>query len=298
MSERRPHRVFATAATCERVDGGVGTIWWAHTPRGEFLLRVLDYDLAPMQAVNDKFVEALFQRSAELVGRNDPLETRCITYCEAGGLLDQFRLAVRASFSAGVALDRNVADIALAPAQELAKWPPTLDGRAAMVRPLVNSGTTIRLETGLRQFSFRAIRTNHLIAAIKNHRPGAPETATELMNAFVLGIMLARASDRRSQLPAFTQAPAAAEGGMLARLAEALRNALSGPRAPEPAEEEKADRVAEYQRELATWRSEYDAKLAAARARPGADPLWVPMSPQHLGVRAKPVDPRSLTHVG
>src|SRR6185437_8747850 len=140
MSDETVLRIFGTAATCDRADAGVGVIWWSLTPWGTFLLRALDYDLSPMPAVNGEWIEALFRHGAELIEKHRPRERRCVVWCEPGGLLEMLRLAARAWIGAHPDLSHltGACDIGPPDASTLAKWPPTLDARAAEIRPLVN----------------------------------------------------------------------------------------------------------------------------------------------------------------
>lgn len=45
-----PQKIFATMATADRIDAGVGVIWWSLTPCGPYLLHALDYDLITARA--------------------------------------------------------------------------------------------------------------------------------------------------------------------------------------------------------------------------------------------------------
>lgn len=230
-----PVRIFASAASCERVDAGVGVIWWAYTPRGQYLLRVLDYDLAEPRQVNAAWIDALFRHGIELVREHRPLDKKCAVWVEQGGLLNALTIAMRAWHSSeAAALIAPVAyDLIALHDWQTAAWPATLDARAAELRPLINSGTTIKIERGLRQFSFRALRTNHLVRQLRDHRPGVPESAGELLNAFMLGLLLTRDGDLRRSLPE-PELPESHEEGLLSRMAAAVRRVLPTLPAPAP----------------------------------------------------------------
>jgi hypothetical protein len=190
MSETKT--IFATAATADQSDAGVGVIWFATHPPDDYALTVLDYDLCEMPAVNADWLGALLRRSAELVGEHKPTAAQCFLRVEHPGLLDVLKRADSAyrDTKASDATDRSAYDIRPIKTHESAKWPATLDERMSAIRPLVNSGRTVKLETGLRRFSFRALRTNHLVAQIRQHRPGDAASAAELLHAFVLGVLI------------------------------------------------------------------------------------------------------------
>lgn len=188
----RPETIFATAATADQVDAGVGVIWWATHAPGGYALTVLDYQLDEVSAINADWLGSLFARSAELVAEHRPVTHECFVRVEHPGLLDLIKRADAAfrDTKASEKINRSEFDIRPIRGYESAKWPATLDQRTDSVRPLVNSGKVVKLETGLRRFSWRAIRTNHLIAQIKRHRPGDGASAGELLQAFVLGVLL------------------------------------------------------------------------------------------------------------
>ena len=185
-------KIFATAATCDQPDAGVAVIWWAAHGPGEFALTALDYQLDETPAITADWIGSLFARSADLDAAHKPEMRGCFVRVEHAGLAEVLRRADGAfsDTAASGAIDRSAFDIRRVGEHQIAKWPATLDERAAEIRPLVNSGRTIKLETGLRRFSFRAIRTNHLVAQIKRHRPGDAASAGELLHAFVLGVLL------------------------------------------------------------------------------------------------------------
>jgi hypothetical protein len=207
----RPERIFATAATADQVDAGVGTVWWATHPPGGYALTVLDYQLDEMSSVNADWIGALFARSTELVTEHEPATRGCFVRVEHPGLADVLRRADAAfrDTAASRAYNRSAFDIQSIKDYEAAKWPLTLDERTDAIRPLVNSGKVVKLETGLRRFGFRAVRTNHLIGQIRRHRPGDAASAGELLNAFVLGVLLGTTPERASYFGPFPSARAA-----------------------------------------------------------------------------------------
>jgi hypothetical protein len=196
----RPERIFATAATADQIDAAIAVIWWATQPPGGFALRVLDYRLDEIAAVNAEWIGAVIARSAELEAEHGPAAREgCPIRVEHPGLNDVL-LRADAAFRDRAVGARNRFAFDLQPIKdyEAAKWPATLDERTDMVRPLVNSGKVVKLETGLRRFGFRAIRTNHLVSQIRRHRPGDAASAGELMHAFVLGVLLGTTPARMS----------------------------------------------------------------------------------------------------
>lgn len=202
-------RLFATAATADRIDAGCGVIWWATHPPGDYALTVLDYALVDMPAVNAAWLDALYQRSADLIATHKPAMRECPLRVEHPGLLDVLEHAeeARADAPAHARVDRSAVAVQPVSGYETAKWPATLDERAFAIRPSVDSGKIVKLETGLRRFSFRAIRTNHLVSQIKQHRPGNAESAGELLQAFVLGVLLATAPKTPSLIDYFDDRP-------------------------------------------------------------------------------------------
>jgi hypothetical protein len=195
-----PDRIFATVATADQIDAAIAVIWWATQPPGGFALRVLDYQIAELAAVNSEWIGAVITRSAELEAEHGPAaRDGCPIRVEHPGLIDVLRRA-DAAFRDTPASARYRSAFDLQPIRdyEAAKWPATLDERADMVRPLVNSGKVVKLETGLARFGFRAIRTNHLVSQIKRHRPGDAASAGELLHAFVLGVLLGTTPERMS----------------------------------------------------------------------------------------------------
>lgn len=186
------HELFATAATADQIDAGVGVIWWATHPPGDYALTALDYDIFEMPAINAKWIDAFFERSAKLAAEHKPATPGCLLRIEHPGLKNVLKLADEAyrDTPASRAVDRYAFDIRPIKDSEAAKWPATLDERAFSIRPLVDSGKVVKVATGLRRFSWRAIRTNHLLSQVKQHRPGDAASAGELLHAFVLGTLL------------------------------------------------------------------------------------------------------------
>lgn len=197
--------LFATAATAEKVDAGVGVIWWAKHPAGGYALTALDYDLFDVSAINADWLGAFFERSADLVAKHQPVTRSCHLRVEHGGLNNVLKRAGDAFCDTPAArtVNRSFFDIQSVKNYEAAKWPKTLDERAFEIRPLVDSGKVVKVETGLRRFSFRSIRTNHLISQIKAHRPGDAQSAGELLHAFVLGVLLGTTRRSMSYFEAF-----------------------------------------------------------------------------------------------
>jgi hypothetical protein len=183
--------LFATAATADKLDAGIGVIWWATHPPGAYALTALDYDLFDVSEINADWLKTFSERSADLVAKHQPTTRGCHLRVEHPGLKSVLKLAdsaYRDMPSSGV--NRSNFEILPVRESESKKWPTTLDDRAFAIRPLVDSGKVVKIETGLRRFSFRAVRTNHLIAQVKSHRPGDAQSAGELLHAFVLGVLL------------------------------------------------------------------------------------------------------------
>jgi hypothetical protein len=232
----RPTHIFATIATCDWVDAGVGIVWWAFAPRGRYLVRVLDYDLNAMSGVNAAWIGALIKHGEDLVARFRPSSSSsCVNYVEPSGLVTLIELAVRAWRATVPADVASEPPIRVLSSYEVERWPKTLDERAAQVRPLVNSGTTVRVESG-RSFVFRQVRTNHLAAALRNHRPGNAATASELLHAFVLGLLITQGGDRRETLPDLPSVHRSQDEGLLSRTLRSAASALavlsSAPQGP------------------------------------------------------------------
>jgi hypothetical protein len=223
----RPQHLFATIATCERIDAGVGVIWWSYSPRGRFLVHVLDYDLASMPSINGAWIAALLAHSDELIAKHRPVTPLCKAYVEPGGLVTVLELAMRAYKASA---DEQREPYTVVSPHDVERWPRSFDERARLVQPLVNSRKVVTIDSN-RSFSFRAVRTNHLAAAIRDHRPGDPSSASELLHAFVLGMLLTQGGDKRETLP---DTPAAPEEGLLARIASTLKRAVPAPRAQRP----------------------------------------------------------------
>lgn len=199
--------LFATAATADRVDAGVGIIWFAKHPPGDFALTVIDYFIYQTSEIDADWVGTFFKRSAELVTKHQPATRSCMLRVEHLGLVDVLKRANEAfrDTQASKAVDSTAFDIRPIKDYESAKWPATLDERCFAIRPQVDSGKVIRTETGLRRFNFRAMRTNHLKDQIKRHRPGDAASAGELLQAFVLGVLLGTTPKRSSFFDACNQ---------------------------------------------------------------------------------------------
>lgn len=184
--------LFATAATADQNGAGVGVIWWATHPPGDYALSVLDYDISEVPAVNADWIGAILERSKQIDALHAPAQRGCHIRVEHAGLAEIFKRADAAyrDTPAPSAIDRSIFSILPIKPHEAAKWAPTLDERAFSIRPLVDSGKIVKIEKGLRRLSFRAIKTNHLISQIRRHRPGDAASAGELLHAFVLGVLL------------------------------------------------------------------------------------------------------------
>ncbi len=233
MVIERPESLFATIATCDRPDAGVGVIWFAFNSRGRYLLHVLDRSLEDMSAVRGEWLAALFAQGAELARKYRPIEPGCIAWVErGGGLLELLEAAGRAWEASGGSAEDGI-DLQPVRDSDSASWPATIDERVAAMRPLVNSGTVVRIESGLRRFAFRGTTTEHLVAQLRRHRPGDPSSAGELLHAFVLGLFLTRGGDRRTVLPPFTEHEQTSDG-LFARMAQFLRHPLAPPPPPAP----------------------------------------------------------------
>lgn len=229
--DERPEKLFATIATCDRPDAGVGVVWFAFSPRGTYLLRVVDYSLESMSAINGEWLEAFFAQSAELVRLHRPVFSGCVGWVEDAGLVSVLEAAGRAREGAGVP---DGYDIERVRDSAAAAWPATIDERVAQTRALVNSGTVVRIESGLRRFAFRGTKTDHLVAQLRRHRRGDAASAGELLHVFVLALLLTRESDERVTLPPFAS-PEPAPEGLWTRMLAAMRASEPKPkRPPEP----------------------------------------------------------------
>jgi hypothetical protein len=280
----RPETVFATIATADRADAGIGVVWFAHTPRGRYLLHVLDYDLSGMNQVGGPWIRALFERGAELAKRWRAMDTGCIAWAEPGALLDLLAAACRTWTATAPSLSRDEYDLCEIPQTTSAAWPASIDDRAAIIRPLVNSGTCVKFEP-LRKFGFRALRLNHLASQLRAHQPGAPGTAGELVHAFTLGVLLAREGDQRPRIPDFEGADSPrGDEGPLARIASALRRAL-----PAVVQPKITERHRQQARRIA-WEREFEHRAALVHAARG-DAGWRARSCQAVSMPPAPLLP-------
>lgn len=185
-----PAKLFATAATADMADAAVGIVWWATDVDG-YALKILDYDFFDVSAINADWIGTYLDRCVDLVAKHKPADRECHLRVEHPGLVNILKRADDAYREIGRrGIDRAIFDIKPIKTHEAAKWPLSLDERAFSIRPLVDSGKVIKIETGLKRFTFRSIKTNHLLSAIKRHRPGDSTTASELLHAFVLGVLL------------------------------------------------------------------------------------------------------------
>jgi hypothetical protein len=189
--------LFATAATADRADADTGVIWWATDVEG-YALAILDYDLFAVRSVNSAWAAAFFKRSAELVAQHTPAVRGCHLRVEHAGLVDLLRRADDAfrDTKPADAIDRSAFDIRPVREHESARWPSTFDERAYAVRPLVGSEKVIKPATGMRIFPWKSINANHLAAQVRRHKPGDP--ASELVGAFILGVLLGTTKRRMS----------------------------------------------------------------------------------------------------
>lgn len=189
--------LYATVATADQVDAGVGVVWWATHPAGGYSLTVVDYDIFDMPSVNAEWLGTLLGRCVDLAEKHKPERRGCHLRVEHPGLINVLKRADAAyrdtpagrTVPTRGGIDRSLFDIRPVD-YESEKWPATLDERAFSIRPLVDSGKVVKVEMGLRRFSFRSLRTNHLISQVKAHRPGDAASAGELLCAFVLGVLL------------------------------------------------------------------------------------------------------------
>ncbi|MGH8328356.1 MAG: hypothetical protein ACRET2_16515 [Steroidobacteraceae bacterium] len=131
-------------------------------------------------------------RSIELDNEHKPARTGCLLRVEHFGLrsvLERADEAFRASDDART-VERTAFDLKPVSDTERAKWPATLDERMSSLRPLINSGRVVRYGRGLGRYNWRARRINHLSEQLRQHRPGDATSAGELLQAFVLGVLL------------------------------------------------------------------------------------------------------------
>jgi hypothetical protein len=212
MDETR--ELFATVATADQIEAGVGVIWWATHPAGGYALTVIDYDIFDIPSINAEWLGTLFARCADLVTTHRPATRGCHLRVEHPGLINVLNRADAAyrDTPATNKVNRSIFDIRPVKDHEKryksVQWPESLDERAFSIRPLVDSGKVVKVEKGLRRFSFRAVRTNHLIAQIKQHRPGDAASAGELLHAFVLGVLLGTTPKPSTFFTACSQPPA------------------------------------------------------------------------------------------
>jgi hypothetical protein len=199
--------IFATAATADKPEAGMGVVWWAKHPPGGYALTALDYGLFDMPEINAEWLGTFFERSAELIATHQPATRGCLLRVEhlgLGNVLKRCDDAFRDT-PANRTVNRSIFDIRPVKQYESKKWPATLDERAFHIRPLVDSGKVIKVATGLKRFSFRSIKTNHLISQVKSHRPGDAQSAGDVLHAFILGVLLGATQKSMSYFDAFGQ---------------------------------------------------------------------------------------------
>lgn len=194
--------IFATAGTAAALDAGIGVVWWAMHPPGDYVLTVLDYRISEIPGISSDWIGDFFKRSAELVATHKPIHPGCHLRVEHPGLINVLKRADEAfcDTQAAGAINRDAFDIKPITSYESAKWKPTLDERMAELSPLVKSGRVIRPAAGLPWFNWRARKLNHLKDQVERHRPGDAASAGELLQAFVLGVLLATTPKSKSFL--------------------------------------------------------------------------------------------------
>jgi phage terminase large subunit len=188
----RPMQLFATVAACDRPGSAVGLIWWSYCQYYEphERLRVLDYDLVETEdAVSVEWFAKIFERGRQLRAEWRIVGAGMNVHLEEGALFDALTPPVMEYWQ------RNLAqqpDFDLIAVETDRLGPPTLDERADMIRPPVNSGQFVKLgrQAYTRQLTHRSVTVNHLTSQILGFRTGVKDIAAELTNAFVLGCLL------------------------------------------------------------------------------------------------------------
>jgi phage terminase large subunit len=193
----RARKVFLTAAFCEHT-GAVGLVYWAGFPHLGVPFVALDYELAEVaEALDGAWLAKVFARAQELRAQWDAVELRTCLHVEQGEL----HQALTRVFCESV-----VKPFLVLPPYDLVviesrKLPPSVDERANAVRADVNAGRYVKFAASAyaRQVTHRTTTANHLPNQVLGFRPGAQDTATELVVAFLLAF-------------SFPWQPAAAEG--------------------------------------------------------------------------------------
>jgi hypothetical protein len=203
--------LFASVATSDAGDPDVGVVYWLRHPGGSFAATILDYSITEIADIDANWIAAALNRGAELAALHNPAQPGCALRVEQPGLR-QILEGANAAYRDSPEQRLHQWHYRVDPIKdyEAEKWPATFIERAAMIRQLVNSGRVIRAETGLRRFTFRAIKSNHLISELQRFRPG--EAGSGLLTAFVLGALIATTKRSASVFDRFS-APTPAAGG-------------------------------------------------------------------------------------
>jgi phage terminase large subunit len=200
-----PMRVFVTVAACDRPGTGVGAVTWAHSPGHGWPLLLLDWELVEIdEALNGPaWLGRLIDRAQALRAEWNAVERATVFYAEQGPLFDALARpftqyieenALGAMFGGArppydlvtVEPDRMLRSTLGAPLL-------TLDDRMTELRATVNGAQFVKFAASAygKQATHRSNVTNHLVNQIVGYRPGVRDAATELVNAFAIGALLA-----------------------------------------------------------------------------------------------------------
>lgn len=192
----RPTRILVTLATCESPGTAVGAVIGAYSGDYGLPLVVLDYQIAEVdQALTPQWLGGVFARAQELRCEWDALEELTVGWVAEGEFYQVLCATLRQ-------LAPGPCDLYVIPARAA---PLTLDERAERVRTLVNGGRFVKLARSAytRTVTHRSTETNHLTAQLLGYRPGAQNTAQELVEAFVNACVITHDPARKLTAPSY-----------------------------------------------------------------------------------------------
>jgi phage terminase large subunit len=194
--------VFLTVASCDRPGTAVAAITWGIALRGQWVLTVLDWNIAEVhEALTGDWVMEVLERAYELRKEWRALDDVTVMHVEDKGLYDRLEAVLVSEVikhdpvvqAGGPALYglRKVEprDVRSAERKDLV----TLDDRAGDIRNLINSGHFVKIARSAygRQVMHRST-ADHFNSQLWGYRPGMQDTAQELTAAFLLGCFLSR----------------------------------------------------------------------------------------------------------
>jgi hypothetical protein len=187
--EHRAWQIIVTIAVSERVGTAVGLIFWGVNRHFSWPMRLLDYDLAEIDvALSAAWIANVLERARNLRTEWHAVHPEIAFHCEEGPFYESFRDLIYEQATRVV--HPNQPDFHLYGVGGRALGEPTLDARAAAIRPLVNGGQLAKLARSAytREITHRGVKGNALVSQILGFRTGAREQPTELVHALVLGV--------------------------------------------------------------------------------------------------------------